>query len=284
MKPSLSKFVAIRGRRYHLRVWGPDDAPKLFLFHGWMDVSATFQFLVDSLRRDWRVIAPDWRGFGLSSWNGDAYWFPDYLVDLDAILDLCSANEPARLVGHSMGGNVVCLYAGIRPERVAKVATLEGIGLSPTHPDAAPARYGKWLEQLRQTPASGTYATRGELAARLRRDNPRLRPEQAEFLARHLASDTHDGRIGMAGDPYHRVVNPVLYRLEEAEACWRRVRAPLLWIMGRESAILRQLRIEDYQRRLACFATAREAIIEDAGHNLHHDQPERLAEILEAFL
>ena len=41
-------------------------APKLFLLHGWMDVGASFQFLVDALHGDWHVIAPDLRGFGRS--------------------------------------------------------------------------------------------------------------------------------------------------------------------------------------------------------------------------
>src|SRR5438552_12136411 len=68
MKPSQSEFVQIRGLRYHCRCWGEALAPKLFMLHGWMDVSASFQFLVDALRGNWRVIAPDWRGFGLSEW------------------------------------------------------------------------------------------------------------------------------------------------------------------------------------------------------------------------
>ena len=64
MKPSQSHILQIRGLRYHMRTWGDPRDPKLVLLHGWMDVSASFQFLVDALRRDWYVIAPDWRGFG----------------------------------------------------------------------------------------------------------------------------------------------------------------------------------------------------------------------------
>src|SRR5256885_13949939 len=119
MKPSQSEFVQIRGLRYHCRCWGGERAPKLFMLHGWMDVSASFQFLVDALRRDWRVIAPDWRGFGLSEWaKSDSYWFPDYFADLDRLLEHFQADSPTTLVGHSMGGNVAAMYAGIRPERV----------------------------------------------------------------------------------------------------------------------------------------------------------------------
>lgn len=286
MKTSVSEFLPVRGLRYHVRIWGPVRAPQLFLLHGWMDVSATFQFLVDALVREWRVIAPDWRGFGQSAWRNDAYWFADYLGDLDALLQRYSSNEPCRLVGHSMGGNVACLYAGVRPERVAGLVTVEGFGLPPTQPEQAPARYHAWLEQLRAGPPAATPLAPQRLEARLGRENPRLSPEQAAFLARHLAVPSADGQVVRAGDPWHRLVHPVLYRLEEAKACWRQIQAPVLWVGARESPVMRQFAAhpEDYRARLACFRDLREIIIEDAGHNVHHDQPRRLAEVIEQFL
>src|SRR6185503_12972366 len=117
MKESDSIFVEVRGLRYHVRSWGREGAPRMFLLHGWMDVSASFQFVVDALRRDWHVLAPDWRGFGLSAWTGaDTYWYPDYLADLDRLLERFEPAAPARIVGHSMGGNIACLYAGVRPD------------------------------------------------------------------------------------------------------------------------------------------------------------------------
>ena len=59
------------------------------------------------------MLAPDWRGFGRSAAPGvDSYWFPDYVADLDALLDRISPDAPVDLVGHSMGGNVVMSYAG----------------------------------------------------------------------------------------------------------------------------------------------------------------------------
>ena len=99
MKESRSEFHSIRGLRYHVRVWGDAGAPRLFMLHGWMDVAASFQFLVDSLSRDWHVIAPDWRGFGLSEWRPEGYWFPDYYADLEALLDLYQPGAPVLLVG-----------------------------------------------------------------------------------------------------------------------------------------------------------------------------------------
>lgn len=286
MQPSRSVFLSVRGLRYHLREWGPEDGPLLFLLHGWMDVSASFQFVVDALVHEWRVVAPDWRGFGLSEGRGDAYWFPDYLGDLDAILTHYSAAEPVRLVGHSMGGNVATLYAGIRPGRVARVVALDAFGLADSQPRQAPGRYEKWLAELAQPMGFRVYPDFAALAERLRADNPRLSPERAAFLAAHLGRPTASGEVEMAADAAHRRVNATLYRREEALACWRRVLAPVLWVEPVDDSVRRRLGVSDtaHGEAQACFRDFRLLRVEDAGHNLHHDQPEALARIIEAFL
>ncbi len=288
MRSSSSEFVELRGLRSHVRCWGSASAPTLFMLHGWMDVSASFQFLVDALSREWRVIAPDWRGFGGSQWNGRAYWFPDYIADLDLLLDHYSPDRPACLIGHSLGGNAACLYAGIRPDRVATVVTLEGFGLYVSNTDEAPERYGKWLAGLCAGPASNRYADRAALASRLCAVNPRLSPAQAAFLARHLGQEGEDGSVVVAADPFHKLPSPILYHLDDAKACWRRIKAPVLWIAARDSFIMKRFSDAegeaDYLERIRCFADIRVEMLEDAGHNMHHDQPQRLAQLIEDFL
>lgn len=285
MKASRSEFLAVRGRRYHLRIWGEDDAPTLVVLHGWGDVSASFQFVVDELPGNWRVVAPDWRGFGLTQWNDGPYWFPDYLADLDALLEHYSPNEPARIVGHSMGAIVASLYAGVRPERIARLANLEGFGLWVSAPGETPDRFDTWLKQIRDDNSSFRhYARREDFAKRMRGDNPRLTAERAAFIAEHATLPVAEG-FAFAGDPRHRWINPVLYPLDEAKACWRRVTAPTLWVAGRDSVLMKPFAAnpDDYRARMGCFAKVREVLIDDCGHNLHHDQPEQLAARLGEF-
>jgi len=184
MKPSESLYFDLRGLRYHVRRWPGNPSQRLVLLHGWMDVSASFQFLVDALAGDWEVLAPDWRGYGLTEWGkSDCYWFPDYLADLDALLDQMHANETVNLVGHSLGGNVACLYAGIRPARIRRLINLEGFGMAPTQADQAPARYLRWLDELREKAGFRPYASYDALAERLRKGNSRLTRARADFLA-----------------------------------------------------------------------------------------------------
>jgi pimeloyl-ACP methyl ester carboxylesterase len=286
MKESRSEFHTIRGLRHHVRIWGDPAAPRLFLLHGWMDVSASFQFLVDAFKRDWCAIAPDWRGFGLTGWSGESYWFPDYYADLEALLDRYQPHEPVRLVGHSMGGIVGSIYAGIRPARVARLVSLEGLGLMRHPPDQAPLRYMHWLDQLRNAPGFKPYRSFEEVAARLRKKNPRLTEEQAGYLARHWAKRLDTGEVVLASDPRHKLVNPYLFRVEEAIACWRRISAPVLLVSGKESEIPSRMKDTPGQlaERTGAFRNRREIVLQDAGHMMHHDQPERLARVIEDFL
>lgn len=285
MKASRSEFHTFRGLRHHVRIWGDPAAPRIFLLHGWMDVSASFQFLVDCLAREWCAIAPDWRGFGLSEWSRESYWFPDYYADLEALLHHYQPDEPVRLVGHSMGGVVGSIYAGIRPDRVSRLVSLEGLGLMRHPPDQAPLRYVHWLDQLRDAPGFKPYQSFEEVAARLRKKNPRLKAEQAAFLARHWAKRLDNGEVVLASDPRHKLVNPYLFRVEEAIACWRRVTAPVLLVSGRQSDIPARMKYapEELAARKGAFRNRREIELDDAGHMMHHDQPQRLARIIEEF-
>ena len=286
MRPSRSTIFPLRGLRCHVREWGDPSAPTLFLLHGWMDVSASFQFTVDQLQRQWFVIAPDWRGFGLSQWTNRGYWFPDFIADLDAILQRYSPDAPARIVGHSMGGNVANLYAGIRPERVQKLVLAEGFGLPPTSPGEAPERYRRWLAENRKPPVLKAYRTFEEVADRLKKNNPRLSDERARILAPHWAEEKPDGSIQLRADPSHKMVNPVLYRLEEAMACWRRITAPVLWLSSDSGWIARFMGIDEalLDSYRACFRSLREETIAGASHMMHHDQPAAFARSIETFM
>jgi pimeloyl-ACP methyl ester carboxylesterase len=285
MKKSESLFLEIRGLSYHVRHWPSAGAPKMVLLHGWMDVSASFQFLVDALRADWDVYAPDWRGYGLTEWGkSDCYWFPDYLADLDFLLEHFHKEKPVNLVGHSLGGNVAALYAGIRPARIAKFVNLEGFGLPASRPDQAPKRYGQWLDELHEPPRLRPYADFLELARKLQSNNPRLTDARARFLAEHWGREK-DGQVVLRGDPAHKIVNPLLYRYEEVRACWQQVSAPVLWVDAADSDTLKRMRMDASQQaeRRAAFRDLRHVTVEEAGHMLHHDQPEKVASLIEEF-
>lgn len=297
-RPAATRFLPLRGLRHHLHEWGDrglasTNRPTLVMVHGWMDVGASFQFMVDALSdlggAPRHIVAPDWRGFGLSDASGsDSYWFPDYLGDLDALLDALSPDQPVDLLGHSMGGNVVMSYAGVRPQRVRRLINLEGFGLPATQADDAPQRMARWLDELREPQALKDYDSVDAVAARLRKNNPRLTAPRAAWLARHWAQPDDRGRWHILGDPAHKRTNPVPYRVDETLAAWRAIRAPLLWVEGSATQMAQwwsgRYGPEEFHRRLDVVPDCRREVLADAAHMLHHDQPEALARIVLDFL
>lgn len=276
----------IRGLRYNVRHWGTPDAPVVFFLHGWMDASATFQFLVEALQQDWHVIAPDWRGYGDTEWLNRPYWFPDYYGDLDALLAHYSPDRPARIVGHSMGAGIAGAYAGARTARVAQLAIVDFLGLTSSKTDDAPGQITRWLDNLGGDQPLRTYPDYEAFARRLQQVNPRLTTERAAFLARNVSRRLPDGQVAMAGDPWHKIVSPVRYHADDAMACWRAIEAPVLMVLADQGYVLERFREapDEIGRRLACFANMRRVDIAGSGHNVQHDQPEQLAAAIEAFL
>ena len=155
-----------------------------------------------------------------------------------------------------------------------------------TRPDQAPARYARWMQELREAPGLRPYASYAELADRLQKNNRRLSRERAEFLARHWGKDAEGGGVVLRSDPAHKLINATLYRLDEARACWQRVAAPVLWIDAAESETRTRMRLSpaELAERRAAFGKLEHQTIQDAGHMLHHDQPEQVARLIEKFL
>ena len=308
-RPSRSEFIPIRNQHYRVHCWGspsPSHAP-LVLLHGWMDVGASYQFVVDALSEAFmkrrQIIAPDWRGFGLttstkndtaSSNAGaqDCFWFPDYLADLDFLLDHYAPGQAVDLVGHSMGGNVAMLYAGVRPERIRRLINLEGFGMPATQPAQAAGRYAKWMDELKSLQrgdiALKPYRDAAGVAQRLMKNNPRLSQEKAEWLAPHWAQPNAQGQWEILGDAAHKIVNANLYQVPEVLDIYQRITAPTLVVEASINQMAQwwqdRYYLAEFHERLKHVPHVSQALVTDAGHMLHHDQPQQVAALIEGFV
>ncbi|HZV93939.1 MAG TPA: alpha/beta hydrolase [Caldimonas sp.] len=295
-----SRFVEARGLRHHVLEWGDatttsEDRPTLVMLHGWMDVAASFQFVVDAFAADRHVVALDWRGFGQSETpQADTYFFAEYLGDLETVLDaLFGADRgPLDLLGHSMGGNVAMLYAGVRPALVRRLVNLEGFGMPRTAPSRAPARLAAWLDALKTPEQLRPYDSLEAVAARLQKTNPLLRGDRAAWLAAQWSERLVDQGGGesrrLLADPNHKRASPLLANVDEWLECWKRISAPVLWVEGDRTDVSiwwgdRYTKAE-FHERLNLVADAERHVVSPAGHMLHHDRPEDIARLIETFL
>jgi len=287
MIDSVSSFLTLRGLNCHVRQWGHPDGRPLLLLHGWMDNSASYQFLADALGPGWRLIAPDWRGFGLSEWApGGSYAYTDYLADLDALVDALKLKPAFDLLGHSLGGYIASMYAAARPRRVARLVNVEGMGLRARQGAEAPEYLSAWLDEVKASRMPKTYPDFDDLSRRILKNNPWLDEGRADFVARHWATETVPGMVTLLADPGHNHRLPDLFRLDEALALWGAIQCPMLWVEAEESRNMERHHItpEGLIERRGSVKTARLARIAKAGHMVHMEQPEALARLVEEFL
>lgn len=280
-------IVDSQGLPIHCLEWGDSAGEPLMLVHGYLDLAESWRAFVAALairQSNLWVIAPDCRGHGDSGWIGAGgyYHFPDYVFDLDCIVQ-AHRIDSFTLIGHSMGGTISLLYAGTFPERVKKLVLIEGIGpVGMTFSDA-PLRMEKWISELHERGRRHfrEYTSLAAGASQLRQTNPRLSENTALEIARAAMKQNDRGKWIWKFDPLHRTAAPQPFYTAQALEFLRRIQCPVLLIDGEES---RQNRRTDKQERYDAIAHHQRITISRAGHMVHQDNPEQLADVVGDFI
>ena len=266
--------------RLHYVDWGNAGAPTLLLIHGGRDHCRNWDWVARALRDDYHIIAPDLRGHGDSQWVvGTNYAMVDYVYDVAQLLHQLES-FPITIIGHSLGGSISVQYAGIFPENVRQLVSIEGLGPPPKliearYQEPPHARMRDWMEAGRKLAGRlpRRYATLEDAFHRMQAENPHLSEDQARHLTMHGVNQNEDGSYSWKFDNYVRGHSPYFFNLEEARQLWGRISCPTLLIRGTEGWSSDPAK----DGRLAEFQNARALNIEEAGHWVHHDQ-------LDAFL
>jgi pimeloyl-ACP methyl ester carboxylesterase len=282
------KTVDSLGLPIHFLEWGEPDGNPLILVHGFLDLAFSWTtFVAELYRRAARplwIIAPDCRGHGDSGWvsAGGYYHFPDYVLDLDCVIQSLHVKS-IRLIGHSMGGTISLLYTGAFPECVTQLALIEGVGPIGMNFAEAPLRMEQWLGEIRQRGRNHfrKYSSVEAGARQLRQTNPRLQESFARSLAQAAMKQSADGQWIWKFDPLHRTTSPQPFYSAQAVAFLRRIACPVLIVDGAQS---RQTKRTDKQERYDAIADCRQIVIDGAGHMVHQDNPAALVTALLPFL
>lgn len=281
MAPSFESFTVLsQAVAVHVRQRNPKGTPAVLFLHGWLDHSHTFDWVLEHLPDAWQLVLLDFRGMGRSEHAplGAQYSFPDYLLDVEAVLDDLRLKE-VHIVGHSLGGIVGSAYAAVRTARVKSVTLIESLGPSGGGPERAVERLQGFLDDSHRPPHRKRYTSMEEAAARLRENNPSLTEAASLHLAKH-GTESYEGGFSFRFDPRHR------RRFGQAwdEAQWlaiaSAVTCPVQLIHGSQGYSL-----EDAQARarLAALRIARPLTL-SGGHHVHMEQPEAVARALEHFI
>ncbi len=282
------RIVDSLGLPIHCLEWGEPGGDPLLLVHGFLDLAFSWTPLVAELQRRgprplW-IVAPDCRGHGDSGWAGAGgyYHFPDYVLDLDAVVQDLGVKS-FKLIGHSMGGTISLLYTGAFPDRVAKLALIEGVGPAGIIFSDAPQRMGQWIGEIRQRGRNHfrAYSSVAAGAQQLRQTNPRLPESFAAELAQAAMKQNANGKWLWKFDPLHRTAAPQPFYTAQAIEFLRRIACPVLIVDGQQS---HQSKRADKQPRYDAIAHRRHVVIDNAGHMVHQDDPAALVAALLPFL
>jgi pimeloyl-ACP methyl ester carboxylesterase len=273
--------------RLHYVDWGNAGAPPMILLHGGQDHCRNWDWVAQRLRREWHIIAPDLRGHGDSQWSATgSYTMAGYIHDLAQLIDQ-QRLAPVTIVAHSLGGNIALRYAGIYPEKVKALVSIEGLGPSPKAlaeraRQTIAERMRKWID-LQHNLAGRLprrYASIEDAFRRMQEANKHLSPEQARHLTQHGVNQNEDGTFSWKFDNYVRVWPPYDMQVEEVQQLWSRITCPTLLVYGKESWASNPQ--EDGRARH--FKNARVVSFEGAGHWVHHDRLDAFIDTLREFL
>ncbi len=285
-KPPKVLHVVANGLAHRVLEWTPPvetaTAATALLLHGFMDGGATWDLVAPTLAAaGFRVLAPDLRGYGETArvGAGGYYHFLDYVFDVADLVDDVIVPSPLYIVGHSMGGTVATLYAGTFPERVARLALLEGLGPPDNSWEVGPIRARAWIEDVRAARRKAderAMASPEDALRRLRANHPSVDPDVLQDRLRHLTREAPGGKVAWKHDPLHRTTSPMPFFAKLFVEFAKKISAPTLFVDGGPMGY----HPPDEEERLAAIGHLSRATLEGAGHMMHWTRPGPLAAAL----
>ncbi len=263
--------------------WGNQNGKHVLLVHGVQDHCHNWDWVSEVLSREYHVVVPDLRGHGDSEWvKGSPYNNLDYVYDLAQLVEQ-EALEPLNIIGHSLGGTIAVLFAGIFPEKVASVVSVEGIGGYWYQDNSGTQKkIREWIQATRELAGRipRKYPDLSDAFTRMQLSNPHLSEERVKHLTIHGSNRNEDGTYTWKFDNYTHSRAPFSLTYEDMAALWENIESPTLLLNGKQGF---QYRIGQNDT-LKHFKHVELHDIDDAGHWLHHDQFNAFIMLTQQFL
>ena len=300
VRPESRTFQSVAGEIHFLQ-YGDDRLPPVLLLHGHTDCSWSWHHISTALSQSHFVIAPDLRG------HGDSDWCPPYsdqflAGDVLNLMDHCGF-ESASVIAHSLGSHAASFVAGCFPERVDRLALVEGFGPPREAGTVGAIQWRKQTSQLidiaRTMPTQRSFASMDEVLKRFEKLYPNLDKDLATFIIENSVRVSEHG-VEWKWAPMTRdwitTADP-----DRFEQTWEGIECATLAVFGQESydrfwtklmppgvgyfgVDLSPVDDDVLASRVGRFKQCQVEIIDDCGHMVHYEQPQKLLEILRNFL
>lgn len=239
--------------------------PVVVLLHGLAGSAQELVATAEALSARHRVLVLDQRGHGHSTRRPADVSREAYVGDVVALIEEAAAAGPVSVVGQSMGGHTALLLAAWQPQLVRRLLLIEA-GVGGGSP-SGPAEPGSWFASW-PVPFTSRQAAIDHLGA-----TP---------IARAWADDLQERDGGywprFDADVMQAVMEPVAQIARWAE--WQQVRAPTLLVRGEHGS----MDAAEVERMLATRPATSTAVVPDAAHDVHLDEPSECVRLLRGFL
>ncbi len=251
----------------HFKRLGDSSGESVIILHGVFGSLSNWNAIARRLADRFQVFTLDLRNHGRSP-HADSMTYPEMaqdIVDFMAQQGLASSH----VIGHSMGGKVAMTLALLHPARVRKLLVLD------IAPVKYPDRFSALLTALNQLDLDAVK-TRADADSQLARLIPAS--DVRTFLLQNLTR-TAEGYRWRINLPVITRAMPEISNFPELAG--RTFTGETLFVRGGDSDYIQEQYLPDIHRY---FPAARVVTVERASHWLHHEQPERVTEIITEFL
>lgn len=262
------RFITVNGLRLHYLDWGGEGKQPFIMLHGIGRVAHSFDHIAPYFRERHHVLALDLRGHGDSDWSpAGAYLVEDYASDLEQFVEQLGLRNLV-LLGNSTGGRVVQVYAGMHPERVARLV-VEDVG--PERPSEIANALGRRVEQEERG-----WASEEELLASLLRSGNVAEQLQRNYV-QYGSKRRADGRVVWKRDPNLTQG----FVVTDLWSFVSKIECPTLYVLGGASNIVPP---ETQERLKRTLPRVEIVTMPGLGHYPHLEAPAEYLAVVERFL
>ncbi len=260
-----SRFIEGAAGRIHVRDFG-GTGPLIVALHGVTGGTFLWEGVATALQGQARVVAMDFRGHGLSDWSGDrAYSTDAYAQDLDAVLAALDAPTPPVLMGSSWGALAAIRVAARNPSAAAALIVVDvEPSFAASSTDVFPRPY--------------KFADLDAVTAWERKANPAAPDAALAAFSQGSVTQTTEGASLRRHDPFFLTNWP--FRDDDLWQEVGAVQVPALVINGDRTFVRRDV----CEKMTTTFAKGSFAGVENSGHLVPLEQPERLAALIAEFI
>lgn len=249
------------------RVYGPEDGEPVLALHGWLDNSMSFDLLAPKLQ-GLRIVAIDMAGHGHSGHRapGAGYQLWDYA--LDALMATQQLGwEKFSLLGHSLGGIISVLIAGAVPERIERLALIDGLVPDTGEADKSPQKLGEaLLAHIDLAAKNKTVYETVEQAVQVRmRGMMPVSQLASELLAKRGLSPVAGGYC-WSTDSRLTLPSPLRLTRAHAVAFLHAVQCPIKLVLAEQGILVKE---PDFIKFLSAYPLDVQRL--PGGHHLHLD-------------